>query len=115
MVHSHGAPTGAAAAFMIRPTTAPSASTSKSSSFHSPDVREADARLRISIGAQFHGSMSLMCVGEPLNSLRCRYQPATIHAIRGKAEGTHAAKVINSQDIGEEAYPERHHAYGGPN
>ena len=30
----------------MRPTTAPSASTSKSSSFHSPDEREADARLR---------------------------------------------------------------------
>src|SRR5262249_7366014 len=29
-------------------TTAPSASTSKSSSFHSPDGRDADARLRIS-------------------------------------------------------------------
>jgi hypothetical protein len=28
-VHSHGVPTGEAAAFMIRPTTAPSASTSK--------------------------------------------------------------------------------------
>jgi hypothetical protein len=42
----HGVPTGAAAAFMIRPTTAPSESTSKSSSLHSPDGREADARLR---------------------------------------------------------------------
>src|SRR6266700_1268002 len=30
----------------MRPTTAPSASTSKSSSFHSPDGREAEARLR---------------------------------------------------------------------
>src|SRR5215831_8123876 len=46
MVHSHRAPTGAAAAFMMRPTTAPSASTSKSSSLHSPDEREAEARLR---------------------------------------------------------------------
>src|SRR5262249_49133481 len=32
---------------MMRPTTAPSASTSKSSSFHSPEGREADARLRM--------------------------------------------------------------------
>src|SRR5262245_55732877 len=32
----------------MRPTTAPSARTSKSSSSHSPDGREADARLRIS-------------------------------------------------------------------
>ena len=31
---------------MMRPTTTPSASTSKSSSFHSPDGREAKARLR---------------------------------------------------------------------
>jgi hypothetical protein len=41
-------PHGAACTFMMRPTTAPSASTSKSSSFHSPDGREADARLRTS-------------------------------------------------------------------
>jgi hypothetical protein len=33
---------------MMRPTTSPSARTSKSSAFHSPDGREADARLRIS-------------------------------------------------------------------
>jgi len=32
---------------MILPITTPSASTSKSSSFHSPDGREAEARLRI--------------------------------------------------------------------
>jgi hypothetical protein len=32
----------------MRPTTRPSASTSKSSSFHSPDGRLAEARLRIS-------------------------------------------------------------------
>ena len=42
-VHSHGAPTGAAAAFMIRPIATPSASTSKSSSFHSPPGRERGA------------------------------------------------------------------------
>src|SRR5262249_4192176 len=47
-VHIHGKPTGAAAVFMMRPTTAPSASTSKSSSFHWPDGREAEARVRIS-------------------------------------------------------------------
>ena len=35
----------------MRPTTTPSASTSKSSSFHSPDGREAEARLRISCPA----------------------------------------------------------------
>jgi hypothetical protein len=46
-VHSHGVPAGAAAAFMMRPTTTPSTSTSKSSSFHSPDGRLAEARLRI--------------------------------------------------------------------
>jgi len=34
---------------MMRPTTTPSASTSKSSSFHSPDGREALARLRIKL------------------------------------------------------------------
>ena len=45
-VHSHGSPTGAAATFMIRPTTTPSQSTSKPSSFHSPDGREIEARLR---------------------------------------------------------------------
>jgi hypothetical protein len=33
--------------FKMRPTTKPSAITSKSSSFHSPDGREAEARLRI--------------------------------------------------------------------
>jgi len=33
-------PTGTAAAFMMRPTTTPSAKTSKSSSFHTPDGRE---------------------------------------------------------------------------
>ena len=38
---------GVAVAFMILPITAPSASTSKSSSFHSPDGREAAARLRM--------------------------------------------------------------------
>src|SRR6516164_4398667 len=43
-VHNHGVPTDAAAAFMMRPTMAPSASTSKSSSFHSPEGREAEAR-----------------------------------------------------------------------
>src|SRR5262249_20375524 len=47
-VHIHGVPTGAACTFMMRPTTAPSASTSKSSSFHSPEGRETEARLRIS-------------------------------------------------------------------
>jgi hypothetical protein len=41
-----GALTDAACTFMMRPTTAPSASTSKSSSFHSPDDRLADARLK---------------------------------------------------------------------
>src|SRR5262249_17853289 len=46
-VHIHGEPPGDAAALKIRPTTTPSARTSKSSSFHSPDGREADARLRI--------------------------------------------------------------------
>src|SRR5262245_22816761 len=40
---------GAACTFMMRPTTAPSASTSKSSSFHSPDGRLADARLRTNV------------------------------------------------------------------
>jgi hypothetical protein len=43
-------PTGTAAAFMMRPTTTPSASTSKSSSFHSSEIRLADARLRMSAG-----------------------------------------------------------------
>jgi hypothetical protein len=38
---------GAAADRKMRPTTAPSASTSKSSSRHCPEVREAEARLRI--------------------------------------------------------------------
>jgi len=37
-------PIGAACTFKMRPTTAPSASTSKSSSLHSPDPREAEAR-----------------------------------------------------------------------
>ncbi len=36
---------------MIRPTTTPPASTSKSSSLHSPDGREAHARLRIRVTA----------------------------------------------------------------
>src|SRR5262249_40754548 len=47
--HSHGWPTGAAAAFMMRQTTPPSASASKSSSFHSPDGREhcLDQALRV--------------------------------------------------------------------
>jgi hypothetical protein len=49
-VHIHDAPTGDALALKMRPTTAPSTSTSKSSSFHSPDGRETDARLRISWG-----------------------------------------------------------------
>jgi len=44
--HIHGEPTDAACTFMMRPTTAPSVSTSKSSSFHSPEGREAEARLR---------------------------------------------------------------------
>ena len=48
-VHNHGVPTDAAAASMMRPTMAPSASTSKSSSFHSPDEREAGARLRTNV------------------------------------------------------------------
>ena len=39
-------PTGAAADFKMRPTGAPSASTSKSSSFHSPERRLAEARFR---------------------------------------------------------------------
>jgi len=42
-------PTGTAAAFMMRPTTTPSASTSKSSSFHSPEGRLAEARLRTNV------------------------------------------------------------------
>src|SRR5215813_13691816 len=54
MVHSHGAPTGAAAAFMTRPTTVPSASTPKSSSFHSPEGRLAEARLRTNITTQVY-------------------------------------------------------------
>src|SRR5262249_12326347 len=44
-VHIQGEPTGAAWTFMMRPTTAPSASTSKSSSLHSPDGRDAEVRL----------------------------------------------------------------------
>jgi len=51
-VHIHGEPSGAACTFMMRPTTAPSARTSKSSSVHSPDEREADARLRIRVKGQ---------------------------------------------------------------
>src|SRR5262249_55784573 len=46
--HIHEDPTGDALALRMRPTTTPSASTSKSSSFHWPDSRLADARLRIS-------------------------------------------------------------------
>jgi hypothetical protein len=46
-VHIHGSPTGDAAALKMRPTTMPSASTSQSSSRHSPEVRLADARLGI--------------------------------------------------------------------
>src|SRR5438552_15628302 len=45
-VHIHGDPTGAALALKMRPTVSPADSTSKSSSFHSPDRREAGARLR---------------------------------------------------------------------
>jgi hypothetical protein len=45
-VHIHDAPTGDALALKMRPTTAPFASTSKSSSFHSPEGRFVDARLR---------------------------------------------------------------------
>src|SRR5215471_10312720 len=47
-VHTQGEPTGAACTLRIRPTTTPSASTSKSSSFHWLEGREAEARLRIS-------------------------------------------------------------------
>src|SRR6516164_6516626 len=47
-VHIQGEPTGAACTLRIRPTTTPSASTSKSSSLHWPEGREAEARLRIS-------------------------------------------------------------------
>ena len=72
-VHSHGAPSGATAARMIRPTTAPLASTSKSSSFHSPDGREADARLRTSwvnrnaiYGAAFAHTATSGLLGAPL-------------------------------------------------
>jgi hypothetical protein len=43
-VHIHGDPTGAALALKMRPIGSPSASTSKSSLFHSPDGREAEAR-----------------------------------------------------------------------
>jgi hypothetical protein len=62
-IHIHGDPTGAAGTFMIRPTTAPSASTSKSSSFHSPDRREAEARLIMRVMSSvfprlFQGSIS---------------------------------------------------------
>jgi adenylate cyclase len=46
-VHIQGVPTGAALASKIRPTTTPSAITSKSSAFHSPDGRLAEARLRM--------------------------------------------------------------------
>ena len=49
-VHIQGLPTGAALALKMRPTRAPSASTSKSSSFHPPQGREADARFRTSPG-----------------------------------------------------------------
>jgi hypothetical protein len=51
-VHNHGVPTGAAAAFMMRPTTAPSQSTSKSSSFHSPEGRDAERTDRLGGGLQ---------------------------------------------------------------
>jgi hypothetical protein len=44
----HDAPTGAALALKMQPTTPPFSSTSTSSSLHSPDGREADARLRLS-------------------------------------------------------------------
>jgi hypothetical protein len=51
---THGVPTGAAFALKMRPTTAPSASTSKPSSFHSPERREADARLRIRLSLSMY-------------------------------------------------------------
>src|SRR5215471_10653541 len=47
-VHIQGVSLGAALAWKMRPTTLPSASASKSSSFHCPEGRLADARLRIS-------------------------------------------------------------------
>src|SRR5262249_27127314 len=46
-VHIQGEPTGDAAELKMRPTTLPPVSTSKSSSFHLPDGREAEARLRM--------------------------------------------------------------------
>jgi hypothetical protein len=64
-----------------RPTTAPSASTSKSSSFHSLDGREADARLRIS-GISLvrfqnddneHTGVSAHAFGGPVMGFRLRY------------------------------------------
>jgi len=57
-VHVHGVPTSAACTFRMRSTTAPSASTSKSSSFPSPDDRLADARLRSSTVIRQDAEMS---------------------------------------------------------
>jgi hypothetical protein len=52
---------GAAFALKMRPTTTPSASTSKSSSLHSPDDRLADARFRIKhvLAGFYHRHFSL--------------------------------------------------------
>jgi len=60
-VHIQGIPTGAACTFKMRPTTAPSASTSKSFSSHLPEVRLAEARLSSSTVIALHVRRLVHC------------------------------------------------------
>src|SRR6516164_10120316 len=65
------APTGAAAGVHDLRSTAPSAGTSKSSSFHWPDGREADARLRISVDIKSQGEFGCGWLARFRSGLDC--------------------------------------------
>src|SRR5262249_54029658 len=71
----------AALALKMRPTTGPSASTSKSSSSHSPDEREDEARLRNQRG---HAVPEIRVLNRPMEGLIFRF--CTIRQPNGHTE-----------------------------
>jgi hypothetical protein len=104
-VHIHDAQTGEALALKILPTTTPSANTSKSSSFHSPDGRLAEARLRMR-GGLIRRRGSRPAESRPAAAADCQdwkhcktdtaYRPRRIRKpCRRSRDGHHASRKPN--------------------
>jgi hypothetical protein len=102
-LHIKGEPTGAALALKMRPTTRPSASTSKSSSFHSPGGRLAEARLR--------SSAIIRLVHQPLFPLPANGRQRLLAQYIGIAFACLAISMIFAvlTNATHESWPKTHH------